>query len=321
MKSIIFILPYFGNFPNYFQLYLNSCKLNSTINWLLITDANLEKYNMPTNVLVKKTEFQNVQQIVKQKYGSVLEKPYDLCKYRVAYSELFKEATEYDFWGFCDCDLIWGDLRQFLNDEILSHYDKISWRGHMTLFRNSMEINKAYMAEIPGIKTFKGCIYGTDGINLFDEVGINRIFDALGYSIYKDIPFADLAIRSANFICLHDIFAPNTNSHQIFRWDSTSGLERIAINENTGEIVRNHVAYVHFLKRPMDCEYDKQFEKSFLVVPNKFIQDEELTINRIKQLSRKRIYWSYWFARLNFRFIFNKLMSIIHNKNNAPDIY
>lgn len=38
MKSIIIIVPYFGEFPNYFQLFLNSCKYNESINWVIITD-------------------------------------------------------------------------------------------------------------------------------------------------------------------------------------------------------------------------------------------------------------------------------------------
>lgn len=48
-KKICFIIPYFGNFKNYFQLFLNSCRLNSDINWLIITD-NKDEYDYPKNV-------------------------------------------------------------------------------------------------------------------------------------------------------------------------------------------------------------------------------------------------------------------------------
>ena len=46
MKSIAFVIPYFGKFPNYFSLWLQSCRNNPTIDWLLFTDSN-EKYDYP----------------------------------------------------------------------------------------------------------------------------------------------------------------------------------------------------------------------------------------------------------------------------------
>lgn len=51
MYKKIFIVPYFGKFPNYFQLILNSCEKNSDFNWLIITDIEGE-YNYPKNVFI-----------------------------------------------------------------------------------------------------------------------------------------------------------------------------------------------------------------------------------------------------------------------------
>ena len=45
-------LPYFGAFPNYFQLYLDSVGINTDIlRIILITDIDLTQYRLPTNVL------------------------------------------------------------------------------------------------------------------------------------------------------------------------------------------------------------------------------------------------------------------------------
>ena len=33
----IFIIPYFGHFNNYFQLFLNSCAYNRDFDWLIFT--------------------------------------------------------------------------------------------------------------------------------------------------------------------------------------------------------------------------------------------------------------------------------------------
>lgn len=320
MKSILFILPYFGRFPNYFNLFLKSCEQNSSINWLLITDNDLRDFTIPVNVLVRYEQFADIQYRIKKLYGYAPQSPYDMCKYRVAYADIFLDALNYDFWGYCDCDLIWGNLRYFFTEEVLNRYDKISWRGHMTLFKNSPEINNIYKLEISGFKTFKGCISNSDGVNLFDEVGINKIFDEEGLKIYKKIPFADLKIRSANFVCLHDLFPQNTNDFQIFRWSVRDGLERIAINEATDTIVRECIAYVHFLKRPMKlCGSD--LSSSFLIVPNKFIDDEAISLKLVKRYSKKRIYWSYWLHRLNYKFIVNKVKTMLTHRNAEADTY
>ena len=38
MKKICYIVPYFGKLPKNMKLWLNSCKTNPTIDWLLYTD-------------------------------------------------------------------------------------------------------------------------------------------------------------------------------------------------------------------------------------------------------------------------------------------
>lgn len=49
MYKICLIIPYFGEFKNYFQLFLNSCANNPTINWLIFTDSD-QAYFYPDNV-------------------------------------------------------------------------------------------------------------------------------------------------------------------------------------------------------------------------------------------------------------------------------
>ncbi len=320
MKSIIIVLPYFGKFPNYFNLFLKSCATNSTINWLLVTDQKLDKKNLPKNFILKKSSFSDIQNLAKEKYGKSPISPYSLCKYKVVYHEIFyNEVKEFDFWGFCDCDLIFGNLRKFLTNKILSTYDKISWRGHLTLFRNTQNVNEAYKNEFLGFKTFRGCINDSDGINLFDEVGINKIFNQLGLKIYEDLPFADLQIRSNNFICQHNIFNLETNKNQIFRW-TEEGLFRIYIYNK--EIHTQSIAYVHFLKRPMRWDdYSVEKEHAFLIIPNRFIRDEKLTPNKLYKYSRKKFYWTYILSRLTPKFLFNKLIEKIKQRNLDPDIY
>ena len=63
MKKILFICPYFGAFPNYFNLTLNSIKYNPTIDWLIITDIT-KQYDYPNNVKIINMKFEELQKKV-----------------------------------------------------------------------------------------------------------------------------------------------------------------------------------------------------------------------------------------------------------------
>ena len=56
MKKCIIILPYFGKFNNYFNLFLKSCEKNPDFSWLIFTDDK-SKYNYPENVRVEYMKF------------------------------------------------------------------------------------------------------------------------------------------------------------------------------------------------------------------------------------------------------------------------
>ena len=147
MKKIIFIIPYFGKFKNYFQLFLNSCKYNDTVNWLIFTDDYTE-FQYPNNVKVVYTTFEKIRNQIQSKFDFkiCLEKPYKLCDYKVTYGYVFSEyIKQYDFWGYCDIDLIWGNIRKFYTDNLLNNNDKIGFYGHCTIYRNNEEINKMFM--------------------------------------------------------------------------------------------------------------------------------------------------------------------------------
>lgn len=126
-SSICLVVLYFGKLPNYFNLWLTSCKYNKTINFLLFIDDET-KYDYPDNVKVIYTTFENIKNQIQSKFdfNISLKKPYKLCDYKPAYGYIFNEYLEkYDLWGHCDLDVIFGNLRKFLSEEILMQNDKI----------------------------------------------------------------------------------------------------------------------------------------------------------------------------------------------------
>jgi hypothetical protein len=116
-----------------------------------------------------------------------IHEPYKLCDLKPAYGVIFADyLSGYDFWGNADIDVIYGNIRSFLTEELLSKYDVISSRkeylaGHLTLYRNCPEINRLYerSADYPKVfldeEHFSFCECSRmwrhlhDGGSIFDE--------------------------------------------------------------------------------------------------------------------------------------------------------
>ncbi|MGL5902501.1 MAG: DUF6625 family protein, partial [Cetobacterium sp.] len=189
MKKIIIILPYFGKFPNYFSLWLKSVELNPNIDFLLITD-NEFNYELPKNIKIITRKFEELKAEIQKcfDFEIILNSPYKICDYRPAFGFIFKEHINgYDFWGHCDADMIFGDLKKFLSDEILEKNYKIYTKGHLSLYRNIDLMNtlfkntktKHYYKYFEVFKTSYPCHFDEDGtINyLCKDIEIYNGFD------------------------------------------------------------------------------------------------------------------------------------------------
>jgi hypothetical protein len=191
MKPIILILPYFGKWPIWFEAHLLSIAKNPTINWLIVTDCDLPT-NYPENIKFVSISLAELN----AKVNTIVETnvpltPRKFCDLKPAYGAIFSEhIKEYDFWGFCDIDIIWGDIRKFITKKILEDYDIISSRkeaisGHFNLFKNTESLNNLYK-QIPNYKT----LFEAPEFKWFDEHVVtnfikNNITDnAFKYKVY-----------------------------------------------------------------------------------------------------------------------------------------
>ena len=79
-----------------------------------------------------------------------LSHPRKLCDFKPVYGHLFKDLLkEWDYWGYTDLDVIYGDIRRFLTRAKLQKYDVFTARkeflvGHFTLFRNDTRMRLLY---------------------------------------------------------------------------------------------------------------------------------------------------------------------------------
>jgi hypothetical protein len=149
--KILLIIPYFGKWPDWYEYFIQSCGENSSISWLLYSDCKeLEHY--PANVNYVHGTISDFNQLASKKLNLNIniQNPYKICDLRPAFGKIFEDFLDYsDFWGYSDLDLIYGNIENFLTDQILQSFDIISSReeylpGHFTLFRNMEKINRLY---------------------------------------------------------------------------------------------------------------------------------------------------------------------------------
>lgn len=113
--SIAYVIPYFGNLRNDFKVWLESCRWNPDIDFLIFTDDETQ-YDYPNNVHVSITTFTDLKVRIQSffDFPITLNRPYKLVDYKVAYGEIFEEELKkYAYWGYCDMDMMWGGKTVF----------------------------------------------------------------------------------------------------------------------------------------------------------------------------------------------------------------
>ncbi len=288
MKRIALINCYFGCYPHYFDKFLESCKNNGTIDFYFFTDNHID--SISDNIHFIYITFDDLKKKIQSCFNFAIELnlPYKLCDFKPSYGYIFSDYVEgYDYWGYCDVDMIFGDIRSFLSDDILNSFDKIYQLGHLTLFRNTNDINTLFMKddEISFKKSFS-----TDMITVFDEIeGINRIFEKKELPIYKRCDYADISKKHYRFR-LSNVGCDNKNNNynrQLFVKKGNHIYRYFFIGR---EIFQDEFIYIHFQKRKMahSCK-----ESDFFVIsPEGFFKlNEEETVDErmIKKYDKRNL--------------------------------
>lgn len=313
---IALVVPYFGKFPNYFNLWLKTAAFQKDlIDFLVFTDCDTNALEIPKNVKVIKTNYQEVGNTVNRilPFKVKMYSPYKITDYKPLYGLIFQDyLKEYDFWGFCDVDLVWGKLSNFVTEKVLSKYDRIYNRGHLEIFRNIPSITNAVLNDY--------LIYH----NLQDTMGVS-IKDIFGHSYaahfdegphlqtiltqpkinakcYIHYDMADILSDKKQFICL-DPVSESRQEFAYFKWENGI-LTGFARNGSPKEF-----AYAHLQKRNMTKMITGD-PSSFLIIPNQFIDTPSKVTSEMirnwcvadkKYEKEKKLY----FVKLRIKHIFN----------------
>ncbi len=107
---------------------------------------------MPSNISFAKISLSGFRELASARLGFQIsiEDPYKICDFKPAFGLLFEEhLSGYQYWGYCDLDMVFGDIAGFLNrvmsenPDIISNYSGFM-SGPLSIYRNTPEINRLF---------------------------------------------------------------------------------------------------------------------------------------------------------------------------------
>jgi len=279
--TIALVVPWYGPLPPTFDPWLRSCAGNPTIDWLLFTDEDLSRHAVPANVRTFQMSFANLRDLFRRRLDLevCLQRPYQLCNFKIAYGWLFEDwLSDYEIWGYCDVDVVWGDLRSFFPGSVLRAFPKAQQHGHLTFYHNTDSVNQLFRQAHPEVDY--RVVFTQPEVRGFDEWrGAHELAYLAGLEQYWMRQFIDVdvdayALRGGRL---------RNRSRQLFYWEDGALYREYVVEAGIDvedmrdpiveQIRRDEFAYIHLQKRHMRApEFDASTVRGFYITPDGFVQ-------------------------------------------------
>ena len=242
--KIAIIGVWFGNFPEWIDLFFKSCEYNFNVDFYIFTDNKIN--NVSKNVKIINTDIAKLKELIQDKLelNISFEKPYKNCDYRPAYGIIFSDYLKgYDYWGHCDFDVIFGDIEKFALEYGINNYDKFLHLGHLSLYRNNEKVNNYYKLSGSKVGDYKK-VFMSDKNYAFDETrGIDAIFEENKLPIFKKRIFAEIKTFHKRFRLRK---RDKNYKHQAFYWENGKVYRAFT---NSKKVKLQEFMYIHFRRK------------------------------------------------------------------------
>lgn len=299
MKKIAFVIPYFGKFPEFFDIWLKTANFNETIDFIFFTDIDFSLIkDVGKNIIVYNMSFDQIKNRIQSlfDFDISLERPYKLCDYKPAYGKIFEnELKEYDYWGHCDIDMVFGNIRKFVTDDLLDKCDRFHALGFFSIYKNNEKVNTIFKYHGTYPELNYEDVFSTDKSCYFDEYrGMFSKTLCSHSTLYKShihrnpkqnrFLFYELSIRKCNQF--------------ILEWNNGN---LYSINVETKE--KEEICYAHLFRRKFLILKNGNLN-SFCIFPNKVVLGSNVE-NYMFLIKEKRFY--------RFEYMFSLLKKYIRN--------
>ncbi|MFM2596693.1 DUF6625 family protein [Vibrio fortis] len=243
--SSLLIIPYLGNVNDSVRLALSSLLSNSKVEVLFISE-NEQKFELDRLKTIILTR-EKLSKLIKDKIevDVSLEKYYKLCDLKPLYFKIFEDyinETEYEYIGFCDTDVIYGNVDSYIKNV---DSDVIGRNGHFMLFNRKA---REYILDVIKLSTTK-FVLESNKCYAFDEFKFLHVYisklvasNDLSWEDKLSIECVDLDYYSQSLYCQNR----RTEIQEIL-FDEV-GI-RVRVNDELA-----YVPYVHFQKREMPID-------------------------------------------------------------------
>lgn len=281
-NNCLIIIVYFGTFTETLKKSLYTLT-NNKIDVLLFTDeaTTLEKkdnliHHQISNTILKSLVLENMNII--QNFNDY----YKLCDFKIFFYHLLKKyaTKKYTYVGFCDLDIIFGNLDSFLEKAIKENSHVIGDRGHLMLFKCEY-----YQRMVHNFLKIKPVIEILESNNNFalDEFKFLHLYLKKEESENKVIWSKEISSKAIDLNYFKENYICVNRNLLLIEYSKDNQDIYVKFENNTKE----KISYIHFQKRQIDNCF---FKKDELIKINKqsILKDlNKLTLTIIKRIKLK----------------------------------
>lgn len=282
-KKCCFIVVYFGKLPDSFSVFLKSCSVNKSFQWLIFTDDTKE-FDYPENVSRIPFSLEEFRNLAANRLGfkPTIPSAYKLCDFKPAFGYILEQyIRDYPYWGHIDIDTIVGNLEHFLSWETLRQFDKLFCLGHCVIYKNTPDNLSLFMKPLNGRLIYREAFTNPD-IVWFDEEwngtnNINQIFLKYNKRVFQVDYSANIDVWKQRFrLSTYRYekassglqFAIDECKHTRFFW-SENGIFSVQLRD--GNLVKREYLYMHYQWRKMRNSRRACRSEIIQIVPNAFL--------------------------------------------------
>lgn len=258
MKKCL-IICWYGKLPKHFKIFEKTCSYNEDYDYLIFTD---QKYNTSyNNIKIYYKTLEEIKELINKKLNikSKIEKAYKFCDFKPAYGDIFEDYIQnYEYWGYCDVDMFFGKLNEFIKDNEINEYEKINICGHFTLYKNNMKFRKLYKQK-GGIYSYKQ-VYENSENYAFDEYsGMKKIAEHNNIKTLYINNFADIDKKYSRYRCVNH----KNYKNQFYTWENGRVFRYYKKNST---VFKEEFMYIHFQKKHPFFQKDAIEENEKLIL-------------------------------------------------------
>ncbi|MEB3269243.1 MAG: DUF6625 family protein [Leptolyngbya sp.] len=230
MKPVCFVIPFFiqpkhwfdprpRRMPKYFECFLHSFEKNGLADLKIFTNANIQRSwrQGSTTTEIHRMSFRAFKRLISQKLDINADPitPYKLCDFKPMFGLIFDDYLKpYQFWGYCDIDMVIGHLKTMIPPSALESADLITVSrkiaGYMTLYRNTPEISNLFRRSPDCEKVLHSRKH-----YCFDEVGNRKGIVAM-LQVLERSP--DIKVARIEGLVHNDSGSMNVDRDWVYEW-------------------------------------------------------------------------------------------------------